>query len=373
MNKCPCCEEENLQLYLTRNDVPCFLNIKYKDKEQALSATCGNLKLKICHKCGMVHNDDFNNEMVQYNQEYENSQNYSLTFQKYLKEIVDIISVDYGVKQGKIVEVGCGDGYFLSLLANKTQSIGIGFDKAHVHQPDEDINDNIKIYNEYYDVNNAEDNVDLLVCRHVIEHVQDPYNFLLRIRETLIKSKNALVYFETPRLEWIVENNAFYDFFYEHCNYFTESSLSILFDRAGFDILELKSVFKGQYQCVFARLKNEDLNVHKEYKNNFMLSLPPSYFNLSEKMRKYHNVAIWGAGAKGVALANMIDVKCVIDINPKKQGCFVPKCGVEILSPKECLRKHNIDCILVMNPNYYDEVKSIVDKCNNKIEILNVV
>ena len=40
---------------------------------------------------------------------------------------------------------------------------------------------------------------------------------------------------ETPAWEWIVEHGAFWDVFYEHCNYFTGATLRRLCEHAGFE------------------------------------------------------------------------------------------------------------------------------------------
>lgn len=145
---------------------------------------------------------------------------------------------------------------------------------------------------------------------------------------------------ETPRLEWIFAHNAFYDFFYEHCNYFTKQSLEILCYRAGFEVLETIQSFKNQYQIIVLQKAKQ-----------------PKLSNIS--LKNYANIAIWGAGAKGVTLANELNAVCVIDINKNKQNCFIPKCGIEILSLESALKTHKIDLILVMNPNYKDEIKAL--------------
>lgn len=156
---------------------------------------------------------------------------------------------------------------------------------------------------------------------------------------------------ETPRLEWIYANNAFYDFFYEHCNYFTKQSLEILCYRAGFEVLEIIQSFKNQYQII----------VCKKAKTPKLSKI---------LLKNYANIAIWGAGAKGVTLANELEnVVCVIDINQNKQNCFIPKCGIEILSLESALKTHKIDLILVMNPNYKNEIKALCKQHKDSAKI----
>jgi hypothetical protein len=75
-------------------------------------------------------------------------------------------------------------------------------------------------------------------------------------------------------------------------------------------------------------------------------------------------IAIWGAGAKGVTFANLIDpqsqrIACVVDVNPNKQGHFVPGTGHPIVGPMD-VQAHGIRTALVLNPNYIYEIESLL-------------
>lgn len=92
---------------------------------------------------------------------------------------------------------------------------------------------------------------------------------------------------------------------------------------------------------------------------------------IKKDLEKFENIAIWGAGAKGVTLANMLDnVKCVIDINPNKQNCFIPKSCIPILSPKSAMIEYKLDLILVVNPNYLKEIKTMIN--DDRIMIISL-
>ena len=78
------------------------------------------------------------------------------------------------------------------------------------------------------------------------------------------------------------------------------------------------------------------------------------------------HVVIWGAGAKGVMFLNLLRVTAgagidwAVDINPRKQGHFVPLMGQRIAGP-ECLLENPPDLVIVMNPEYKREVRSMID------------
>ena len=77
-------------------------------------------------------------------------------------------------------------------------------------------------------------------------------------------------------------------------------------------------------------------------------------------------VALWGAGAKTVTFLNLLDrsenhaIGTVIDINPLKSGTYVSGTGHSI-TPPSFLCKTRPDLILLMNPEYETEVRSMLE------------
>ncbi|WP_181881446.1 hypothetical protein [Helicobacter sp. MIT 99-5507] len=130
MNKCKSCGSYSLDNLLFRENVPVFQNMKYKDKIEAVNAKCGNLDIKICNICGMAHNFAFDSSLVDYAESYENSQFCSGEYVNYINEIIDILINKYEIKNTNIVEIGCGNGKFLSILAKESKSKGFGFDPS---------------------------------------------------------------------------------------------------------------------------------------------------------------------------------------------------------------------------------------------------
>lgn len=72
-------------------------------------------------------------------------------------------------------------------------------------------------------------------------------------------------------------------------------------------------------------------------------------------------VVIWGASSKGVAfltsLRNGDTVEYAVDINPYKQGRFMPGAGQEIVGP-DFLEDYRPDLVIPMNPIYLEEIRS---------------
>ena len=55
-----------------------------------------------------------------------------------------------------------------------------------------------------------------------------------------------------------------------------------------------------------------------------------------------------------------------MDINPKKQGMYVPGTGHEIISIKQ-IKTKGIKTIIVMNPNYVEEIRASIENLNLRI------
>ena len=86
-------------------------------------------------------------------------------------------------------------------------------------------------------------------------------------------------------------------------------------------------------------------------------------------------VDIWGAGSKGIAFLTSLDagdtVKYAVDVNPYKQGRFMPGAGQEIVAPA-FLKDYAPDLVVVMNSIYVDEIRSDLAKLGLEPELLVV-
>ena len=71
--------------------------------------------------------------------------------------------------------------------------------------------------------------------------------------------------------------------------------------------------------------------------------------------------AVWGAGAKGVALVNQLRIRprCVVDSNPAKQGGVLPGTRVPIVAPEDP-RLARLGLIVIANPNYAAEIRAVI-------------
>ena len=90
--------------------------------------------------------------------------------------------------------------------------------------------------------------------------------------------------------------------------------------------------------------------------------LPRNFINSNINKKN----VVWGGASKGVIFSLLlqrqgIKVDRIIDISPDKQGRYIPGTGLRVMSPTEGLKDLPVGSeIHVMNPNYIEEVRSMV-------------
>ena len=356
---CRICRGNELETIYKIKDIPVFQNKVYPEIKDAINVETGRIHLVQCKNCGYSMNIAFEPDRMIYNDNYQNEQAYSGYFKNYLDQLVLKIK---NLKVKHVIEIGCGKGYFLNkLIENGIEAIG--YDPAYE-------GDNPNIIKEYFNekTRKTKDKVDLIILRHVFEHVDDPHKFIQNIYN-FVDTKTKL-FIEVPSFEWIVDNNAFWDICYEHCNYFTKESLQYIYSSSEHGLL-----FKGQYQYIIAHvgdyIKTDKI---KEYSSNnsiFSMNYPfIDSINFYRKLVKNNKgIVVWGAGAKGAVFSLITDPKrenipFLIDINPNKQKKYLAKTGHKIVGPNE-IRKYDISKIIVTNGNYLEEIKKILSNYNN--------
>jgi hypothetical protein len=347
--KCPLTGSDHTKILYVQRSVPLVQNKVYPDREQARQAACIDVILAQSLDNGFVFSGNFDESLIKYDQLYNNEQSNSGFFQEHLENAADILK-NNGMLDGKVIEIGVGKAYFMNMLLEKGVDI-TGYDPTYEGDSDRVIKD---FFSEKY----SNVSGDAIILRHTMEHIAHPFDFIKLIASA--NGRKGRIYIEVPTFEWIVKHNTTEDIFYEHCNYYTLETLQMFFN---------KSIgghfFNGQYIWVIAELNDVRDNIP-------IRDIIPFKVKFGEQMEKYSKLvkdldglAIWGAGAKGSTFLNLIDkqgtkVSYVIDINPKKQNMYIGGTGHPIISPAGIGDK-GIKNIIVMNPNYLDEIRKTTE------------
>ncbi|MHB8646958.1 MAG: class I SAM-dependent methyltransferase [Thermomicrobiales bacterium] len=370
---CPVCAAERPRLFLRRPSVPVNQHIVMHDEEEARHAPRGMLDLVVCDRCGFIFNQAFDSSLIAYDERYNNAQSFSPLFDDYVSALARFLIEEKGVRNSRIIEVGCGNGLFLRrLVMMDAGNSGYGFDTSYTG-PDTDLDGRLRFERRFYGPECAHLPADVVVCRHVIEHVPDPVDLLRAVRQALAHSPHARVFFETPDVTWILRNHVIWDFFYEHCSLFTPDSLTTAFERGGFLVEDVHPVFGDQYQWLEATVAHDPCPIHLRpglipaLADEFAVSevaLRQEWETRIRDLARSGPVALWGAGAKGVTLANLIDrerqwIDCLVDLNPAKQGGYLPGTAHPIIDYRK-LAERSVTTAVVMNPNYHEEIAALL-------------
>ncbi|MCE2595577.1 methyltransferase domain-containing protein [Motilimonas cestriensis] len=321
----------------------------------------GEFLLKSFGSFGFVRNSLFDKTLISYEENYQNDQSSSIFFQQHMHEVYNIIKS--ARPEGSILfEVGCGKGTFLEIVKQDNYFIYHGVDASY-----EGSDPNIE---KRYLTSKDRFYADIIVLRHTLEHIESPYSFLLLLKNVF--NSSALIFIEVPLFDWIEDNKVLFDFTYEHVNYFSKKSLLSLFTNT----ISHGSFFGGQYQYCLANLNSindrEWCDFHKEdrWKPYFMSQFTSSFKESIKKIKDEDRIWIWGAATKGVLFLKHLselspstfsNIVGVIDSNPSKQNKYTPSTLLMINSPEYFYQncKHN-DTVLVMNPNYLEEITNSI-------------
>lgn len=326
--------------------LPVLQNRVFETAQAARNCPVGDVVLVQDAKTGFVFNSAFDPTLLNYDKSYQNEQACSKVFRDHLDDVTTIIGRHF--RGHSLVEVGCGKGYFLNKLKSLSYQI-TGVDPAYE-------GDNPAIIKRPF-TSGLDLAADGIVLRHVLEHVPDPMTFLSSIAKE--NGNKGKIYIEVPCFDWILQNKAWFDIFYEHVNYFRLAD----FDRMFGSISESGHFFGGQYLYVVADLSSLRMPVMDEADT---VTFPEDFTAGIDRISRLansdcHNV-IWGGSSKGVIFAVYmarvgVKISFAIDISPAKQGKYLATSGLAVMSPTDALKRLNQhDNIFVMNSNYSDEI-----------------
>ena len=386
---CPVCHEDSLSIFWEALDLPVHCNLLWPSREAALHAPKGDISLGLCGSCGMIYNVAFDPNLMEYAETYETSLHFSPHFQEYAEWLASRLLERFHLNDKTIIEIGCGKGEFLSLLCKEGRNRGIGFDPSFDgNREGLETTNHITFIRDFYSEKYATtDPADLVCCRQVLEHLDSPHDFLENIKRTIGGRGDTTVFFEVPNGLYTFRDMGIWDIIYEHCSYFAACSLARVFTENHFHILELYETFGGQFLCVEATPIDRPVSSQNDQSEEAK-TVADLAFKFAEKYREKvehweqylrrmaqqgKRMVVWGAGSKGVTFLNTLKgadhIECVVDLNPHKHGKFVAGRGQHIVPPS-FLDDYQPHIIIVMNPNYLDEIRHMVGHLKDIPEIV---
>lgn len=386
---CPVCSGGKMTVIERRLNVPTLQNVTLPDRKSAQGFSRGVLTMVQCGECGFVWNAAFDPQRISYDAGYNNDVSASAFYQAHLRAMADRILAAVPPEQDiHYVEIGCGEGDFLRLLHERSKGrvkSAVGFDPSCTTPTP--LPDGVTIHRCFFtpdEVSKIPPEANVICSRHTIEHVSDVQGFAANLAAAMAPGRHLFV--ETPDVDWILHHGAFQDFFYEHCALYNPPSIRRLLSMHGLQA-SVSPVYDDQYMWVEAGLKSaaatavdaeeglapEEAVLGEQYlyQRNALLD---RWAKFLIGRHEFGGVAIWGAASKGVTFsllmnsraANLIDFG--IDLNPAKQGCFMPVSATPIVDPATAMAQ-GVATIVIMNPNYEAEIRAQIDQMGWQAEV----
>jgi hypothetical protein len=372
LTACQACGGAELLSFYEITRIPVHSCLMVSTREAARDFPTGDLELAFCESCGFIQNLRYDPNLQHYSPDYEETQIFSPTFQRFVAEVCDDQDRKYRLRGKTALEIGCGKGEFLVALCERTGCSGIGIDPGYRPERTETTAD-IRFIRDFYGPKYTHLQADYVCCRHTLEHIGPVGDFMRLVRDSIGDRPGVTVFFELPDMERVLVERAFWDIYYEHSSYFTAGSLARLFRATGFDVHDLWKAYAGQYLMLEAtpaagatppRLAEEDdLARTREQVLRFRDGVGDDLAKLRADVAGWKGqgkrIAVWGSGSKAVSYLTTLGlsaaIDAVVDINPHKWGKFLAGAGNEIVGP-DALADLRPDVVVVMNPIYVDDI-----------------
>lgn len=349
------------------------------------------LHAMVCDKCFLV-------QVLEYETpenifcDYKYFSSYSSSWLEHAKNYVDMIVEKLNLDSNtQVIEIASNDGYLLQYF--KPYDINIlGIEPAqNVAKEAEKIG--VPTLSEFFGEKLAQklvdDNkkADLLIGNNVLAHVPDINDFVKGIK-IMLKSSGTVT-MEFPHLLKLIDENQFDTIYHEHFSYLSLNTVKNIFESNGLKIYDVEKIntHGGSLRIYATHVENNNIKEQFRVKKliteelKYGLNNIDTYISFNKKVQKIKRdtlkllielkekgkkIAAYGAAAKGNTFLNYCGIgkefiDYVVDINPHKQGSFLPGTQIPIVSIEK-IKINKPDYIVILPWNLKDEINLNLNK-----------
>ena len=345
------------------------------------------LRVMTCDRCSFVQLPEIASRETLFPEDYLYFSSYSSSWlehsKKYAKKMINDLNI---TKKDLVVEIASNDGYLLQYFSEcgiPVLGIEPALEVAEVARG-KGIETIVEFFGEECakQILKTHKKAKLIIANNVLAHVPDIHDFIEGF--SLLLSDDGVITFEFPHLLNLINLNQFDTIYHEHYSYLSLTSLEPIFEKHGLKTvsveklethggsLRLTLVKNGSY----SEVRNEVYETFEDEKKydplnfevvaRFQEHAEQVRDNLLKTLRDAQKqglkIAAYGAAAKGNTLLNysMINnelISYVVDLNPNKQGKFLPGSHIPVVS-EVALRENRPDVLLVLPWNLANEIKN---------------
>lgn len=316
MSKCPICQSP-MEIVSVFDSVPVSSAQLF---DTATNVQTTSMNVRVCDNCNHVTNFNFQPSIYTADS-YVTKKAISVSMNNNLTNIINFLNVS----NISILEIGSGSGE----IANYYSEHG-----CNVTTVDPCItgyeNTAITHYQQFFDVSFPDNQYDLIIARHIIEHIDNPIEFLKLCKSRL--SDTGQVYIEVPNLDSTLMNDRIVDFFNDHVQHFSINSLNLCSALSGFTTAyQIDLLNKSHIGIIITPIKKQQIT-------NAISRSKLAYDNILSALNI--DFTIYGAGAHASTFVGSIPIEirknivAIIDKDQRKSGKFIPGCTIPITLPK---------------------------------------
>jgi SAM-dependent methyltransferase len=286
----------------------------------------------------------------------------------YVKPVMDYIFSNTNLeKNSKILEIGFGEGNFLSAFKKLGYNYLTGIEPGN-HKVIAGLEE-VNLISDFYPSKQFVDKVDLIFHCLVLEHIEDPFNFL-NSQKFQLKEEGKIIFF-VPNEEPFLISGDCSSFIHEHFSFFTKESILRLIEKMSLFIHDI-SVIEGLLAVTVGLKKSDYIQEENNNGFDFQTYLGKVDFNLkviSKFISKFENSSDVALYVPGRALNFMYLLNCsnprLVDDSTEVQGKFLPFFDSAIES-FESLLLHPSKAILIFSRTFGEKIKT---KCESSPEL----
>lgn len=343
------------------------------------------LHVMTCGRCAFVQLPEVTSRESLFRSDYVYFSSYSSSWlkhsQEYAVKMIELLSLS---EKDLVIEVASNDGYLLQYFINDgIQVLGV--------EPSSGVaqvaaTKNVPTLIDFFGARLAKklainQKPKLMIGNNVLAHVPDIHDFIEGF--ALLIADDGVVTFEFPHLVSLIRNNQFDTIYHEHYSYLSVTALLPIFEKHGLKVISVdklsthggsiriyvvpalspritsdsvasvlaeEATLDPREQLVWESLQNRTLRVKIDLLNELIKCKKDGLM-----------VAAYGAAAKGNTLLNYLGadsdlIEYVVDLNPHKQGKYLPGSRIPIVGIEDLMEKQP-DVLLVLPWNLADEIK----------------
>jgi SAM-dependent methyltransferase len=342
------------------------------------------LRALVCGECFLVQLEQFETPEHIFS-DYAYFSSYSSSWLKHSRVYSELMIERFALDASShVVEIASNDGYLLQYFQERHISV-LGIEPA-ANVAKVALQKGIPTLVEFFGRDTAsslagESSADLLLGNNVLAHVPDLNDFVAGMK--ILLKPGGVITMEFPHLMSLMRENQWDTIYHEHFSYFSFLTVGRVFEAHGlrlFDVDDLPThggslrIYgchaddaEKRQSAAATELREreresgyEQIDTYLAYNRRVEQDKRQTLAFLIELKAKGLRIAGYGAPAKGNTLLNycgigrdFIDYTC--DLNPHKQGHFLPGSHIPIRSP-DALREDKPDVVLILPWNLKEEI-----------------